>query len=87
MQMQLWTLLDNSSQSIKEPNHTEQAFKRIETYQNSFVFVPNIRSPIPKGHSRYMISKCEIHFCLLEEKKGKSDQSKAAIDEKRLRKV
>jgi hypothetical protein len=33
-----------------------------------------------------MISKCEIHICLWKEK-GKDNQSKAEIDEKRLRKV
>jgi hypothetical protein len=33
-----------------------------------------------------MILKCEIHFLSLEWK-GKSNQSKAAVDEKRLRKV
>jgi hypothetical protein len=44
--------------------NNEQAFKRIYTYKNKFVFVPKIRSPIPKGHFRYRISKCEIHFCL-----------------------
>jgi hypothetical protein len=27
-------------------------------------FVPTIRSPIPKGHFRHRISKCEIHICL-----------------------
>jgi hypothetical protein len=27
-------------------------------------FVPKSRSPIPKGHFRHMISKCEIHNCL-----------------------
>jgi hypothetical protein len=67
MQMQLWTLLYNSSHSIKEPNQTsikEQTFKRIDTYKNSFVFVPKIRSPIPKGQFRYRILKCEIHYCL-----------------------
>ena len=32
--------------------------------KNSFVFVPKSRSPIPKGHFRYRISKCEIHICL-----------------------
>jgi hypothetical protein len=32
--------------------------------KNSFVFVPGSRSPIPKGHFRHMISKCEIHICL-----------------------
>jgi hypothetical protein len=26
----------------------EQTFKRIDTYKNSFVFVPKSRSPIPK---------------------------------------
>jgi phosphopantothenoylcysteine synthetase/decarboxylase len=69
MQMQLWTLLHNSSHSIKDPNQTniiKQAFKHIDTYKNSFVlvFVPKSRSPIPKGHFRYEISKCEIHICL-----------------------
>jgi hypothetical protein len=34
----------------------------------------------------YRISKCEIHFSLLE-RKGKNKQSKAEIDENRLRKV
>jgi hypothetical protein len=34
----------------------------------------------------YRISKCEIHICLIE-RKGKNNQSKAEIDEKRLRKV
>jgi hypothetical protein len=28
--------------------------------KNSFVFVPEIRSPIPKSHFRHRISKCEI---------------------------
>jgi hypothetical protein len=36
----------------------------MDTYKNSFVFVPKSMSPIPKGHFRYMISKCEIHFCI-----------------------
>ena len=49
-------------------------------------FVPKSRSPIPKGHFRHRISKCEIHVCLWKQK-GKSNQSKAEIDEKRLRKV
>jgi hypothetical protein len=44
------------------------------------------RSPSPKSHFRYGISKCEIHICYLE-RKGKNNQSKAEIDEKRLRKV
>jgi hypothetical protein len=42
----------------------EQTLMRIDTYKNSFIFVPKIRSPIPKGHFRHRISKCEIHFCL-----------------------
>jgi hypothetical protein len=29
--------------------HKNKTFKRIDTYKNSFVFVPKIRSPIPKG--------------------------------------
>jgi hypothetical protein len=44
--------------------HKNRTFKHIDTYINSFVFVPKIRSPIPKGHFRYKISKCEILFCL-----------------------
>jgi hypothetical protein len=39
MQMQLWTLLHNSSPSIKEPNQTgitRTTFKHINTYKNSF---------------------------------------------------
>jgi hypothetical protein len=28
--------------------HKNKTFKRIDTYKNSFVFVPKIRSPIPK---------------------------------------
>jgi hypothetical protein len=42
----------------------EQTPKRIDTYKNSFVFVPKNMSPIPKGHIRHMISMCEIHICL-----------------------
>jgi hypothetical protein len=30
----------------------------------TFVFVPKIRSPIPKCHFKYGISKCKIHICL-----------------------
>jgi hypothetical protein len=52
-----------SKNQIKQLSY-EQTFTRIDTYKNSFVFVPKIRSPIPKGHFRYRISKCEIHFCL-----------------------
>jgi hypothetical protein len=40
----------------------------------------------PKGHFSYRISNCEIHFCLWK-RKDKNNQSKAEIDEKRLRKV
>jgi hypothetical protein len=42
----------------------EQTFKYTNIYKNSFDFVPKGRSPSPKGHFRYMTSKCEIHFCL-----------------------
>jgi hypothetical protein len=58
----------------------------MDMYKNSYVFVPKIRSPIPKGHFRHGISKCKIHICLLE-RKGKNNQSKAELDEKRLREV
>ena len=84
--MQLWTLLHNSSHSIKDPNQASIIRTSIQAYKNSFVFVPKSRYPIPKGHFRHRISKCEIHICLLE-RKGKNNQSKAEIDEKRLRKV
>jgi hypothetical protein len=60
----------------------EQTLKHID--KNSFVFVPKSRSPIPKGHFRHRISKCEIHICLLE-RTCKNNQSKAEIDEKGLR--
>jgi hypothetical protein len=43
-------------------------------------------SPILKGHIRHKISKCEIQVLSLEAK-YKNNQSKAEIDEKRLRKV
>ena len=69
--MQLWTLLDNSSHSIKDPNQTSIIRTNTQAYQylqNSFAFVPKIRSPIPKGHFMHRISKCEIHICLLERK-------------------
>jgi hypothetical protein len=65
--MQLWILLHNLSHSIKGPNQISVIRTNIQAYrylQNSFVFVPKIRSPIPKGHFRYMVLKCEIHFCL-----------------------
>jgi hypothetical protein len=56
----------------------------MDNYKNSFVFVPRSRSPVPKGHFRHMISKCENHICLQKEK-GKNNQSKVEIDEKSLR--
>jgi hypothetical protein len=43
----------------------EQTFKHTKIFtKNSFDFVPKSRSPIPEGHFRYMISKCEIHICV-----------------------
>jgi hypothetical protein len=43
-------------------------------------------SPIPKGHFRHRISKVwNPHLSL--ERQGKNNQSKAEIDEKRLRQV
>ena len=65
--MQLWTLLHSSSHSIKEPNQTviiRTKHSSVDTYKNSFVFVPKIKSPISKSHFMYMISKCEIHISL-----------------------
>ena len=69
--MQLWTLLHNSSHSIKDPNQTSIIRTSIQAYRykkNSFVFFPESRSPIPKSHFRYGISKCEIHICLQKDK-------------------
>jgi hypothetical protein len=63
----------------------EQTSKHKNIYKNSFDFVTKSRSPIPKGHFRHMISKCEIHICL-QKRKGKNNQSKAERVEKRLRK-
>jgi hypothetical protein len=53
----------------------EQTFKHTNIYENSFDFVPKSRSPIPKGHFRHRISKCEIPHLSLE-RKGKNNQSK-----------
>ena len=63
----------------KNKNSSIQIFTK-----NSFDFFPKSRSPIPKSHFRHRISKCEIHICL-SERKDKNNQSKAEIDEKRLR--
>jgi hypothetical protein len=46
----------HSKIQIKQVSY-EQALKRIDTYKNSFVFVPKIWSLIPKGHFRHRISK------------------------------
>ena len=49
--MQLWTLLHNSSHSIKDPNQTSIIRTNIQVHRykkNSFVVVPMNRSPIPK---------------------------------------
>jgi hypothetical protein len=38
------------NQRTKSNNyHKNKTFKRIDTYKNSFVFVPKVRSPIPLG--------------------------------------
>jgi len=67
MQMQLWTLLHNSSHSIKDPNQTSIIRTSIQAYRYKKIvlyFFPKSRSPIPKNHFRCRISKCEIHICL-----------------------
>jgi hypothetical protein len=67
MQILLWSLIHNSSHSIKDPNQPSIIRTNTQEYRykkNSFVFVPRSRSPIPKGHFSHRISKCEIHFCL-----------------------
>jgi hypothetical protein len=58
---QLITLNQRSKSNMY---HKNKHFKHTNIYKNSFDFVPKIRSPIPKGHYRCRISKCEIHFCL-----------------------
>jgi hypothetical protein len=79
---QLITLNQRSKSDKYHKN--KHSLKRIDNYKNSFVFIHKSRSPIPKSHFRHMISKCEIHICLKKEK-GKNNQSKAEVDEKRLR--
>jgi hypothetical protein len=61
-------LITLNQRSKSDKYHKNKHFKYIDTYKNSFVFVPKIRSPIPKSHFRYMISKCEIHLCLFKER-------------------
>ena len=46
-------LFHNSSHSIKDPNQTSIIRTNIQVHRgkkNIFVFVPKIRSPIPKSH-------------------------------------
>ena len=57
-------LITLNQRSKSDKYHKNKTFKFIDTYKNSFVFVPKSRSPIPKGHFRHRISKCEIHICL-----------------------
>jgi hypothetical protein len=70
--MQLWTLLHNSSQSIKEPNQTVIIRTNIQAYRylkNSFVFfVPKFRSPIPKGHFNIGFQSVKSTFVFRREK-------------------
>jgi hypothetical protein len=80
---QLITLNQRSKSDKYHKN--KQSSIQIFTKIVLIFFVPKSRSPIPKGHFRYGISKCKIHICLLE--KNKNNQSKAEIDENRLRKV
>jgi hypothetical protein len=87
--MQLWTLLHNSSHSIKEPNQTNIIRTNIQVHRylykkNSFVFVPKNRSPIPKVTLGTGFRSVKSTF-VFRKRKGKSNQSKAEIDEKRLR--
>jgi hypothetical protein len=49
-------------------------------------FFSSNRCPIPKNQFGYRIPNCEILFWF-QEREGKSNQSKVAIDEKQLRKV
>jgi hypothetical protein len=57
---QFITLNQKSNQTSVIRTNT-QAYKYLQKY---FCFFPKVGPPIPKGHFRYRISKCEIHFCL-----------------------
>jgi hypothetical protein len=52
------------NQRSKSDKYHKNKHSSSEISKKSFVFVPKIRSPIPKSHFRHMISKCEIHICL-----------------------
>jgi hypothetical protein len=59
--------------------------KHTSIYKNSFDFVPNIRSSIPKVTLGTGFQSVKSTFVF--RRKGKNNQSKAAVDEKWLRKV
>jgi hypothetical protein len=57
----------------------------MDNYKNSFVFVPKSRFPIPKITLGTRFQSVKSTFS--SEGKCKNNQSKADIDEKRLRRV
>jgi hypothetical protein len=61
----------------------EQTLKHTNIYENSFDFVPKSRSPIPKVTLGTGFQSVKSTFVF--RRKGKNNQSKAEIDEKRLR--
>jgi hypothetical protein len=68
--MQLWTLLHNSSHSIKELNQAVIITTNIQAYTyKKIVLIWFLRlGPIPKGHFWYRISKCDSTFVFRREK-------------------
>jgi hypothetical protein len=68
--MQLQTLLYNSSHLIKEPNQTGIIRTSIQArrYLQKWFFLFMIRCPIPEGHFRYKIPRCEIHLVFRRDK-------------------
>jgi hypothetical protein len=57
-------LITLNQRSKSDKYHKNKHSSSEISKKNSFVFVPKIRSPIPKSHFRHRISKCEIHICL-----------------------
>jgi hypothetical protein len=81
---QLITLNQRTKWSRYDKNN-EQALKRIDSYKNSFLSLW-LGLLFIRVTLKYMIPRCGILF-FLQEWKDKNDQSKATLDEKRLRKV
>jgi type II secretory pathway component PulC len=54
------------NQRSKSDKYHKNKHSSIQIFikKNSFIVVPMNRSPIPEGHFRHMILKCEIHIYL-----------------------